>query len=367
LKSPSRQTSGVELVGLEKRFGDVPALRSLDLTIASGELIVFLGPSGCGKTTALRLIAGLEDPTAGEIYIDGRMVNEVEPARRDIAMVFQNYALYPHMSVRDNLGFGLKMRKMPRAEADQKVEWAASILGLGPFLDRRPGQLSGGQRQRVALGRAMVREPRVFLFDEPLSNLDARLRLEMRSEIAELHQRLGRTMIFVTHDQTEAMTLGQRIVVLEDGTVQQVGTPLSVYREPANRFVAEFIGMPSINLVEGDLTAEGPSSVFQAEGLKVPVSGLAHTGPAALAIRPEAIGLVGPESSEIDFVSSIRRLEPLGNEIHFHFDGPSGSAWIARVEPESALRAGDRIGVRMDRSRLHFFGGPGMGRLVSRT
>jgi ABC-type sugar transport system ATPase subunit len=328
---------------------------------------VFLGPSGCGKTTALRLIAGLEEPTAGEIYIDDRLVNEVEPAHRDIAMVFQNYALYPHMSVRSNLGFGLKMRKTPRAEADQKVEWAASVLGLGPLLDRRPGQLSGGQRQRVALGRAMVREPRVFLFDEPLSNLDARLRLEMRSEIAELHQRLGRTMIFVTHDQTEAMTLGQRIVVLEDGTVQQVGTPLSVYREPANRFVAEFIGMPSINMVEGDLSVEGPSSVFQTEGLRLPVVSRAHAGPATLAIRPEAIGLLGPESPEIDFVSSIRRLEPLGNETHVHFDGPSGSAWIARAEPESALRTGDRIGVKLDRAGLHLFGGPGMGRLVSRV
>jgi ABC-type sugar transport system ATPase subunit len=337
------------------------------LTIEAGELIVFLGPSGCGKTTALRLIAGLEEPTAGEIYIDGRLVNEVEPARRDIAMVFQNYALYPHMSVRNNLGFGLKMRKMPRAEADRKVEWAASILGLGPLLGRRPGQLSGGQRQRVALGRAMVREPRVFLFDEPLSNLDARLRLEMRSEIAELHHKLGRTMIFVTHDQTEAMTLGQRIVVLEDGMVQQVGTPLSVYREPANRFVAEFIGMPSINLVEGELTAEGTTSVFQTERLKVSVPGLTYAGPTTLAVRPEAISLRDSESSEVDFVSSVRRLEPLGNETHVHFDGPSGSAWIARTEPESALRAGERIGLRLDRSRVHLFGGPGMGRLVSRS
>jgi ABC-type sugar transport system ATPase subunit len=213
----------------------------------------------------------------------------------------------------------------------------------------------------------MVREPSVFLFDEPLSNLDARLRLEMRSEIAELHQRLGRTMIFVTHDQTEAMTLGQRIVVLEDGAVQQVGSPLAVYREPANRFVAEFIGMPSINLVEGDLRADGTGSVFQTEGLKLNVDIRSYAGPATLAIRPEAIGLVDPESPDIDFGSSIRRLEPLGNETHVHFDGPSGGIWIARVDSESACRAGERIGIKLDRSRLHLFGGPGMGRLASRV
>ncbi len=227
------KTSGVRLSRLEKHYGEVVAVHSLDLEIAPGEFMVLLGPSGCGKTTVLRMIAGLEDLSGGEIRIGDRLVNDVEPADRDIAMVFQNYALYPHMSVRDNLGFGLKMRKTPREKVNDQISWASSVLNLNHLLHRKPGQLSGGERQRVALGRAMVRDPRVFLFDEPLSNLDARLRLEMRAEIADLHRKLGTTMIFVTHDQIEAMTLGHRIAILRAGQLQQLGRPIDVYRCPS--------------------------------------------------------------------------------------------------------------------------------------
>ena len=235
---------------------EVVAVDHLNLKVEHGEFVVLVGPSGCGKSTTLRMIAGLEEVTEGEIYIDGRLVNDLPPKDRDVAMVFQNYALYPHMTVYQNMAFGLKMRKYPKSEIEQRVKEAAEILGITHLLDRKPKALSGGERQRVAVGRAIVRRPKVFLFDEPLSNLDAKLRVQMRTEISKLHSQLGATMIYVTHDQMEAMTMGDRIVVLKDGVVQQVDTPLNLYNRPANRFVAGFIGSPSMNFLEGTLVRE---------------------------------------------------------------------------------------------------------------
>jgi ABC-type sugar transport system ATPase subunit len=287
----SDTTTGVRLRGIEKRFDDVAAVRAFDLDIDNGELVVLLGPSGCGKTTVLRMIAGLEEPTSGTIEIGDREVTDLEPSDRDVAMVFQNYALYPHMTVEQNLGFGLKMRRLQRCEIDSRVSQAAQVLGLDTLLPRRPGQLSGGQRQRVALGRALVREPRVFLFDEPLSNLDARLRLEMRAEIARLHQQLRTTMIYVTHDQVEAMTLGQRIAVMRDGLLQQYAPPLEVYRRPANLFVARFIGSPPINTVAGEVVDRSSHSWFVAPAIEVPLDGCAFSGSATLGVRPESMSL----------------------------------------------------------------------------
>ena len=354
---------GLELVGLEKRYGSVAALRPLDLTVDPGEFVALLGPSGCGKTTALRLIAGLEEPTAGEVRIDGRVVNEVEPAARDVAMVFQNYALYPHMTVHDNLAFGLRMRRMQPAEAREKVEWAASLLGVEELLDRRPGELSGGQRQRVALGRALVREPRVFLFDEPLSNLDARLRLEMRTEIAGLHRELGTTMVFVTHDQVEAMTLGQRIAVMRDGRLQQYAPPLDVYRRPSNLFVAGFIGMPPINTVGGDVTVADSASRFRTTDLELDLPLVEYAGVATLGVRPEAVRLV-TDGENVDLRTTVARLEPLGSEVLVYFGGPQGEPWVARVDPDVSCVPGDTIGVRLDRRWLHLFAGADGARLA---
>ena len=267
----SRAGQGVVLRGVEKRYGDVVAVQPMDLEVRPGELMVLVGPSGCGKSTLLRLIAGLEAPASGEVWIGGRRVDEVEPGARDVAMVFQSYALYPHMTVARNLGFGLRVRGTPRAELDRRVAETAAALGLGDLLERKPGQLSGGQRQRVALGRAMVRDPGVFLFDEPLSNLDAELRLRTRDEIAALHRRLGTTMIFVTHDQVEALSLGQRVAVMDRGRLQQVGTPDEVYRRPGNLFVAGFVGSPPINRIplsrdDGGRLAGGPFALAGPSG-----------------------------------------------------------------------------------------------------
>jgi ABC-type sugar transport system ATPase subunit len=379
----------VALRGLTKRFGDVVAVHPLELEIEAGELLVLLGPSGCGKSTVLRMIAGVEEATAGEVVIDGQVVNDREPAERDVAMVFQNYALYPHMKVRDNLAFPLKMRGVKGEARDRRVEWAARMLELDGLLDRRPGQLSGGQRQRVALGRALVREPSVFLFDEPLSNLDARLRLEMRDLIASLHRKLAATMVFVTHDQVEAMSLGQRIAVLEDGRLQQVGPPLEVYARPANLFVARFIGSPPINTVDGVLGHDGGGTVFLAGGLTVagaggpadavkspdpamdspgaepgrraggdPAGRHAPDRPAVLAIRPEALALVDPAADDAHLRRVVRRLEPLGSELLVHMDGAGlegAERWVARVPPDSPVRAGATLGLRIDGDRAHIF------------
>ena len=338
------------------------AVHGADLEIADGELLVMVGPSGCGKSTILRMIAGLEPVSAGRLYIDDRLVNDVPPKQRDIAMVFQNYALYPHMSVHDNLAFGLKLRKMTKAEIEGRVGEAAGILGLEAVLDRRPRQLSGGQRQRVALGRALVRHPKVFLFDEPLSNLDAKLRVQMRTEIARLHRRLETTMIYVTHDQVEAMTLGERIVVLDAGRIQQVATPLELYERPVNRFVAGFIGSPAMNFVPGEM-AEGSDLRFRAGGgaFQLDLDGRpaldAYRGRRViLGFRPEHVAVVrrgdGEDSGMVEFTLDV--VEPMGNEIFIHARAGDHDI-VVRVPPQELPKPGAPLGVRFDTVRLHFF------------
>ncbi|RMG61132.1 MAG: sn-glycerol-3-phosphate ABC transporter ATP-binding protein UgpC [Calditrichaeota bacterium] len=363
----------VELRRVSKVYGNkVTAIRDLDLVVEDREFTVLVGPSGCGKSTLLRMIAGLEEITSGELLIDGRRMNEVPPKDRDIAMVFQNYALYPHMSVFDNMAFGLKLRKFPRKEIEQRVREAAEILGLSQVLDRKPAALSGGQRQRVAVGRAIVRKPKVFLFDEPLSNLDAKLRVQMRIEINRLHQRLQTTMIYVTHDQVEAMTMGDRIVVLRDGVVQQVDTPLNLYNNPANLFVAGFIGSPSMNFLTGKLErAEG--MVFNSNSFSLPLppslaekcAPLVHRA-VVLGIRPEHVmiyqtekesGLAGPISAVVDVV------EPIGNEVFVYFE-LANQTFCMRVPPEVTLTPGTKISVGFRTEHLYFFDPESEGRLV---
>jgi ABC-type sugar transport system ATPase subunit len=317
------------------------AVRDLDLEIADGEFLVLVGPSGCGKSTTLRMLAGLEEVTSGEIRIGDRRVNEVEPGKRDISMVFQDYALYPHMTVRQNLAFALKMRRTPRLEIERRTAEAAETLGITALLNRRPRELSGGQRQRVALGRAIVRQPRVFLFDEPLSNLDAKLRVQMRAEIAALHARLKTTMIYVTHDQVEAMTLGQRIVIMEGGVVRQADRPLELYRNPANRFVAGFIGSPPMNFLHGRL--EG--GVFYFAGGQAPL-GNGHTGeaPAWLGVRPEDLltSAAGPSLGEV----TLEVVEQMGHESMGYFQ-LAGARCAMRLAADSGLSAGMRIEPRL--------------------
>jgi multiple sugar transport system ATP-binding protein len=331
------------------------AVNDVSLTIADGEFLVLVGPSGCGKSTTLRMVAGLETPSAGSIRIGERVVNDVAARDRDIAMVFQNYALYPHMTVRDNLGFALQLRKMAGPEISRRVNETAELLGLGPLLDRRPRQLSGGQRQRVALGRAIVRQPQVFLFDEPLSNLDARLRVDTRREIAALRRRLGTTAIYVTHDQVEAMTLGDRIVVMKDGDVQQVGSPLSIYREPATTFVATFIGSPAMNLLNGRV-ATGHSGIFAVDSteLRLAVSPPAAPPgvPLSLGIRPESIRIDqdGPQAAVVDEV------ELLGGETIVSLVA-SGARVNAKVEGARPISRGSRVKWSVAPADLHWFDG----------
>ena len=363
---------GVVLRGMEKRFGDVTAVAALDLEILPGELMVLVGPSGCGKSTLLRLIAGLEEPTAGEVRIGGRPVDDVAPGDRDVAMVFQSYALYPHMTVAQNLGFGLKVRGATRAEIEEHVGRTAHLLGLADLLARRPGQLSGGQQQRVALGRAMVRDPGVFLFDEPLSNLDAGLRLRTRDEIAALHHRLGTTMIFVTHDQMEALSLGQRVAVMDRGRLQQVGTPDEVYRLPCNLFVASFLGAPPINQLRLARDGEG-----RLAGGPFRFPGRSPFHEATLGVRPEDLTVAvaptaaptappqpppaptQPPPSPAAFSARVVRVEPLGSEQRVHLDGPGTAAWIARSSPALAVQPGDHVHVAVDWERTHLFGPDG--------
>ena len=285
--------ASVDIVDVHKSFGQVKVLRGISLSIADGEFVVLVGPSGCGKSTLLRMLAGLEDIAAGKVRIGNRVVNELRPKERDVAMVFQNYALYPHMTVAANMGFSLMLQKIEQSVVDTRVKGAAEILGLSPFLDRYPRQLSGGQRQRVAMGRAIVRNPQVFLFDEPLSNLDAKLRVAMRTEIKELHQRLKTTTIYVTHDQIEAMTMADRIVVMNDGVVEQIGAPLQLYDDPSNMFVADFIGSPATNFIDGRLGADG---VVTEDGITLPVRNIRGSGggrPVHYGIRPRASGVIG--------------------------------------------------------------------------
>ena len=335
----------VELRGVAKRYGGVVALHPTDLDVAPGELLVLLGPSGCGKSTTLRIVAGLETPTAGEVRIAGKDVRAVPPRDRDVAMVFQSYALYPHLTVRRNLAFPLERRGVAVAERDARVQDTAKRLGLSDLLDRRPGELSGGERQRVAMGRALVRAPKVFLFDEPLSNLDARLRSELRGEIARLHRESGATSLYVTHDQIEAMALGDRIAVLGDGRIQQVGTPEEVYRRPTSRFVATFVGAPTMNL----LAAERGGDSVVAGPFRLPADAI-PPGPAEIGVRPEDVRVGRGEGANAE----VERVEPLGVESHVHCR--SGAArLLARVAGATDLRPGDRVRLTIDLDRVHVF------------
>jgi len=341
------------------------AVAGASFTVADGELLVLVGPSGCGKTTLLRAIAGLENVTSGTIGIDGRTVNDLAPRERDIAMVFQNYALYPHMTVAGNLAFGLKLRGHARAEIEKRVVDAARMLGLEDLLQARPRQLSGGQRQRVALGRALVREPKVFLLDEPLSNLDAKLRAAMRVEIARLHHRLGATMIYVTHDQIEAMTLGQRIVVLNDGEVQQIDTPMRLYEQPANLFVAGFLGSPAMNFFQGRLRDD--ARALEMQNASLPLDGLrgSHLPLDALRGRDIVLGLrpehlqcadAEPAASQVQFDATLEVTEPVGNEVFLNLRfGKLGL--VARVPPRPLPAPGATLRMAFDPSRLHAFDG----------
>lgn len=339
------------------------AARDLDLVIDDGEFLVFVGPSGCGKSTALRIIAGLEAPSSGRVWIGGRDCTDLPPQDRDIAMVFQAYALYPHKTIRENLGFGLKMRGHDATNIERRVARAAEVLGLEELLDRKPAQLSGGQRQRVALGRAIVREPQAFLLDEPLSNLDAKLRVQTRAELGRLHRRLGATMIYVTHDQEEAMTLGDRVAILDAGVVQQIAPPLELYRHPANRFVAGFIGSPAMNFVDGEIrTAADGTRRFEAARLRVPLPAETALGAGAdaarvtLGIRPHDIAIGSSEDG--DARARIDVIEPMGAQtlVHVGLGGDSGSAELrVVVPPETPVSEGDLVGLRLNRQRLHLF------------
>ena len=365
--------ASLTLTEVTKSFGPLEVLHPLSLEIGHNELLVLVGPSGCGKTTLLRMIAGLEDVTSGTITIDGRVVNELQPKDRDIAMVFQNYALYPHMTVYENMAFGLIYRGHAKDEIRRRVEHAAEILNIGDYLARRPRQLSGGQRQRVAMGRAIVRDPKVFLFDEPLSNLDAILRVQMRTEIKKLHKRVATTMIYVTHDQVEAMTLADRIVVMRDGRVEQIGTPDVIYNEPASTFVAGFIGAPTMNLVmarvedrNGKLVvALGPDTSL------VLLEGHAATyrdwigREVIFGLRPEhlAWARADVDATTVEIAASV--VEPLGADTLVFFE-ISGLEMVARLPPEAARQTGDRVRLRPDLSRVHLFN-PATGRRIHST
>jgi multiple sugar transport system ATP-binding protein len=352
----------VAMRSLNKKYDEVHAVIDVNLDIDDQEFVVLVGPSGCGKTTTLRMVAGLESITSGHISIDEKIVNELPPMDRDIAMVFQNYALYPHMSVYDNMAFGLKMRKFDKPEIDKRVREAADILGIHELLKRKPRQLSGGQRQRVALGRAIVRHPQVFLFDEPLSNLDAKLRVQMRVELKKLHERLGTTAIYVTHDQVEAMTLGDRVVVMKDGLVQQVGDPMVLYNEPANRFVAGFIGSPAMNFVGVRIAAENDSLWAEGDGIriKVPAPMVDRVGPYAdkevtLGVRPEDLSIAGDgDAADLCFPAAVEVVERLGSEILL--DVAVGSAtMVASVEPTSSAKVHENLRLAVNPERVHFF------------
>ncbi|MBD3367665.1 MAG: sn-glycerol-3-phosphate ABC transporter ATP-binding protein UgpC [Candidatus Eisenbacteria bacterium] len=356
--------ANVVLKGVTKVFdGDVVAVDNVSLEVQDREFVVLVGPSGCGKSTLLRMIAGLEEITEGEISIDDRIVNDVPPKDRDIAMVFQNYALYPHMSVYDNMAFGLKLRKLPKDEIDARVREAAEILGIEQLLDRRPKALSGGQRQRVAVGRAIVRKPKVFLFDEPLSNLDAKLRVQTRTEISKLHERLKATIIYVTHDQTEAMTMGSRIVVLKDGLAQQVAGPLEIYQKPVNRFVAGFIGSPAMNFIEGKLERENGRVRFVSEGIEADVpearaAGLGGTESAVVfGIRPEDIFDASEESrleNSTRISAKLDVVEPMGNEIYLYFK-LGGQDMVARIDVREPPAVNTTLDLVIDMDSAHFF------------
>ncbi len=352
----------VTLESVTKKFDEVVAVRDVNLTIQDKEFVVLVGPSGCGKSTTLRMIAGLEEITGGTIKIGERVVNDVPPKDRDIAMVFKNYALYPHMTVYDNMAFGLKLRKFPRPEIQQRVQEAAEILGIQELLARKPRALSGGQRQRVAVGRAIVRKPQVFLFDEPLSNLDAKLRVAMRAELKKLHDRLSATVVYVTHDQVEAMTMGDRIVIMKDGLIQQVGAPLQVYAKPENQFVAGFIGSPAMNFVPCTVTGKDGNLFFTTQGLSLPVPSAKAKALAAykdkqvtLGIRPEDMH----ESTSQDpgasiFEAKVEVVEPIGHEIYLDVM-VGNSEIVARVSPDMPVKVGQNVKLGVVVDKLHAF------------
>ena len=368
----------VSLIQVSKQYsGGSAAVDAVSLTIPNHEFLVLLGPSGCGKSTLLKMIAGLEEVTNGEIYIDGKLVNYIKPGDRNVAMVFQNYALYPHMTVQENIAFPLKMTGVSKTEIASRVAQAAQALGLEDYLQRRPEQLSGGQRQRVALGRAIVREPAVFLMDEPLSNLDAQLRVQTREELMRLHARLQRTTIYVTHDQIEAMTMGDRIVVMRGGVVQQVGPPQHVYDAPANTFVAAFLGSPRINLHAGTLERANTGSVIKTGDLSIPLAGViasqALTAPstdAAIGIRPENIrvllraGDARPE--HLLLPATVSLVEPVGSDLFVSADA-NGVAFTARAEPRLPVSPGDPVLLELDMRRAHLFGADGNNLALTRA
>ena len=354
--------ASVSIRNVVKRYGKVQVIHGLSLDIAHDEFVVLVGPSGCGKSTMLRMIAGLEEITEGEIRIGDRVVNNVEPKNRNIAMVFQNYALYPHMTVRRNIAFGLRAARLPRAEIDAKVEEAAAILGLDGLLERRPAELSGGQRQRVSMGRAIVRDPQVFLFDEPLSNLDAKLRNQMRTEIKKLHQKVRTTVVYVTHDQIEAMTLADRIVIMRDGHIQQIGTPLDVYHNPVNLFVAGFIGSPAMNLVPGRIATDaGGLACDIGGGVRVPVptgeiDGLTEGRQVVMGIRPDDLVLVDADAGGAGWQteSRIAVVEPMGSESILFLD-LGGHEMVGKAEGRTVPKAGTKARMALNLDHLHLF------------
>ncbi|HEY0395448.1 MAG TPA: sn-glycerol-3-phosphate ABC transporter ATP-binding protein UgpC [Candidatus Elarobacter sp.] len=351
--------AGVRLQSVTKKFGETVVVDEVTLDIADREFLVLVGPSGCGKSTTLRMIAGLETTSGGDIFIGDRRVNDLGPKDRDIAMVFQNYALYPHMNVYDNMAFGLRMRSMPRAEIDQRVKEAAEILGLGPLLKRKPKEMSGGQRQRAALGRAIVRHPAVFLMDEPLSNLDAKLRVQTRTEIVKLHQRVATTMIYVTHDQIEAMTMGHRIVVMKDGVVQQVATPKEIYDKPVNQFVAGFIGSPTMSFLPSRIEADGDALFVRGEGFSVRVPDERRAAMPnvkrdglLLGVRPEDVLLQANGAGTISAVVDV--VEPLGPE-QILFLNVGSIQLTARAPADVTVASGDAIALGINANRVHLF------------
>jgi lactose/L-arabinose transport system ATP-binding protein len=348
--------SGLKLTNVKKSFGAIEVIKGVNLDIADKEFVVFVGPSGCGKSTLLRMIAGLEQITRGDLFIGDERMNDVDPSRRGIAMVFQSYALYPHMTVRENMGFALRFAGAPKAEIEARVAEAARILELGPLLDRRPGQLSGGQRQRVAIGRAIVRHPDVFLFDEPLSNLDAELRVHMRIELARLHQELQTTIIYVTHDQVEAMTLADKIVVLRDGRIEQVGSPLELYDDPDNQFVAGFIGSPKMNFLAGTGT-EGGIRLTDFPGQVIPSSiALDRDQKVMVGIRPEHFSAEGKAGVDVH----VEIIEHLGGETYAYARGGGGELITIATGNDRALKSGDAYNARFDPQNLLVFDDRGL-------
>jgi ABC-type sugar transport system ATPase subunit len=354
----------IELVNIKKSYGPVVAVRDLSCVVEDGEFVVFVGPSGCGKTTTLRLIAGFEEPDSGEIRIDGKVVNDLEPRDRGLGMVFQTHALFPHKTVAQNIEFGMRMKKVPRDERARRVREVAEMVRLTSLLDKMPGACSGGESQRVALARTLVTNPSTFLLDEPLSSLDAKLRRELRAECDRLHQELRKTFIFVTHDQEEAMTLADRIVVMRSGLIEQLGSPMEIYSDPATDFVADFFGSPSMNLIAGEIAGEDGAQVFRSPHVSLPLPAAfqaARPGKATLGIRPEHLGLQRDVTAPADIVLPVRLVEPLGKDTLLYFDIGMERPLVAISEglALAEMDAGDRIGLTLTRDRLYLFGPDG--------